>query len=227
MHAIPLSPFEFTKQIKTTLGNPADLHFTSLAGGKVIIAYIDSIINQTDLQDNLIGPLSLLSGTKARYTWEEVLPLISQSDGLKRLYIEDVIYDLMSGRTAVQISGDAMVHTFGTRKAIKRQPGDPITERIVRGPRLSLVETLEDNLLMIRRGIKDQALRIREIIIGRRTQTQVMLLYLEEVVNPMIVKEVERRLAMIDIDGIIDIGYIEQLISDNRWSPSWKGGWLS
>jgi hypothetical protein len=200
------------------LGNPVDLHFESLITGKVTLAYIESLANQTDLQTNLKGPLSLLSGTKARYTWEELLPLISQSDGLKRLYIEDVIYDLMSGRTVVQISGNEVAHSFGTQKTMKRQPSDPLTERTVRGPRISLVETLEDNLLLIRRGIKDQALRIGEIIIGRRTRTKVVKIYLEDVANPKLVKEVDQRLRKIDLDGIVDIGYLEQLISDNRWS---------
>lgn len=218
MRPIPSSPEEFIQQIRTTLGNPVDLHFESLVAGKVTLAYIESVVNQTDLQTNLKGPLNLLSGIKAKYTWEELLPLISQSAGLKRLYIEDVIYDLMSGRTAVQIFGNAVAYSFDTQKALKRQPSDPITERTVRGPRVSLVETLEDNLLMIRRGIKDQALRICEIIIGRRTQTKVVMIYLEDVASSKMVQEVDWRLNKIDIDGIVDISYIEQLISDNRWS---------
>jgi hypothetical protein len=218
LNPIPSNPEEYIQQIRIKLGNPADLHFEPLVTGKVTLAYIESVVNQTDLQTNLKGPLSLLSGVKARYAWEELLPLISQSDALRRVYIEDVIYDLMSGRTAVHISGNPAVHSFGTQKAMKRQPSDPLTERTVRGPRVSLVETLEDNLLMIRRGIKDQALRIQEMIIGRRTQTNVDMIYLEDVANPKMVKEVERRLRKIDIDGVVDIGYIEQLISDNRLS---------
>ncbi|HEX3046746.1 MAG TPA: spore germination protein [Bacillota bacterium] len=218
MHPIPSDPEEFIKQIRIRLGNPVDLHFESIVAGKVTLAYIESVVNQTDLQTNLLGPLSLLSGTKARYAWEDLLPLISQSDGLKRQYIEDVIYDLMLGRTAVQIFGNEAVYSFDTQKAMKRQPSDPLTERTVRGPRVSLVETLEDNLLMIRRGIQDPALRIREIIVGRRTRTRVVMIYLEDVANPKLPQEVEQRIRKINIDGIVDIGYIEQLISDNRWS---------
>jgi hypothetical protein len=218
LHPIPSVPEEFINQIRITLGNPVDLHFESLVAGKVTLAYIESVVNQTDLQTNLLGPLSLLSGTKARYAWEDLLPLISQSDGLKRQYIEDVIYDLMSGRIAVLILGNGVVYSFGAQKTLKRQPSDPLTERTVRGPRVSLVETLEDNLLVIRRGIKDPALRLQEIIIGRRTRTNVVMAYLEDVASPKMVKEVEWRLRKIDIDGIVDIGYLEQLISDNRFS---------
>jgi spore germination protein KA len=38
-------------------------------------------------------------------------------------------------------------------------------------------------------------------------------------VNPQLVEEVFRRLSLIDIDGIIDIGYLEQFIEDNHLSP--------
>jgi hypothetical protein len=77
---------------------------------------------------------------------------------------------------------------------------------------------LEDNLLMVRRGIKDEALRFREITVGRRTRTKIVMSYLENVANPKLAQEVYQRIAKIDIDGIIDSGYVEQLISDNRWS---------
>lgn len=50
------------------------------------------------------------------------------------------------------------------------------------------------NTTMIRRWIKDPGLRVDELVIGTRTQTLVRILYLDEVANPALVKEVKRRL---------------------------------
>lgn len=43
--------------------------------------------------------------------------------------------------------------------------------------------------------------------------------YLEGLANKYIVEEVKERIANIEIDGILDSGYIEQLIEDDHFSP--------
>lgn len=45
------------------------------------------------------------------------------------------------------------------------------------------------------------------------------LCYINGVVNPELVEEVFRRLSLIDIDGVLDAGYLEQFIEDNHISP--------
>ncbi|HEX3044376.1 MAG TPA: spore germination protein [Bacillota bacterium] len=218
MNFIPSSSIEFTKLIRNTLGDPSDLRFESQAMGKAIITYISPMVNQTDLQTNLVAPLKQLDLMNTQYTWEEVLMHLTQVGGVKRENINDIISDLMWGKAVVHLNGNSLAYSFNTQRSIRRQPSDPLTERTVRGPRISLLEMLEDNLLIIRQAIKDQALRFREIKVGRRTQTKVVMAYLENVANPKLVQEVKWRITKIDIDGMIDSGYLEQLISDNRWS---------
>jgi hypothetical protein len=111
-----------------------------------------------------------------------------------------------------------VVYSFDTHKEVKRQPSEPLVERTIRGPKVSLLEVIDENILMIRRIIKNNHLRIDGMNIGERTQTRVAVLYLDDVADPGIVAEVHRRLSAIQIDGIIDSGYIEQLITDNRFS---------
>lgn len=103
-----------------------------------------------------------------------------------------------------------------TRSMAKRAPSEPTNEMAIRGPRDGFVEDIFDNLSLIRRRLPDPHLKADETIIGRRTQTKIVIVYLEDVANPDLVLEVKKRLAKIDIDGILEPGILEEFIKDNK-----------
>lgn len=51
--------------------------------------------------------------------------------------------------------------------------------------------------------------------LGRRSQTDIYLVYIDDIVDKNILNELKQRLSKIDIDAIIDGGMIEQLIEDD------------
>ena len=55
--------------------------------------------------------------------------------------------------------------------------------------------------------------------IGTKTKSKVAVCYMDGITNPGIVKEVNKRLDAIEIDAVLDSGYLEQFIEDNHWSP--------
>jgi hypothetical protein len=98
----------------------------------------------------------------------------------------------------------------------KRTPAEPANESAIRGPRDGFTEDIFDNLSLIRKRLPDPNLQARESIIGRRTRTKVAVVYLEDVANPDLVLEVNKRLAKIDIDGVLEPGILEEFIKDNK-----------
>lgn len=221
MRTIPSTCPDFMQSVQTALGNSLDLVCESLPGGVITVAYLSSITNTSDLQRNILGPLGNIGRNQdftSQWDWETVLPVIQERGRIARDNMAEVIRDLLTGRTAVYLSGQSLAYTFETPGGAKRLPSDPKVERTVRGARNSFVESLLDNLSMIRVLMNDPSFRIDGLYIGRRTQTKVAVMYLKNVANPDLVAEVQRRLTRIDIDGIINTGYLEQLITDNRWS---------
>lgn len=101
---------------------------------------------------------------------------------------------------------------------LKRGPQESETERVIRGPREGFTETLEDNIGLVRRWIRDPNLKVEELCVGRRTKTRLVFLYLQDVAHPRVVKEVRRRVAALDLDGVLESGYLQQLITDRRAS---------
>ncbi|GJM80503.1 spore germination protein [Paenibacillus sp. HMSSN-139] len=126
---------------------------------------------------------------------------------------------LMKGQTLLLIDGYAEAMTFDTRMVEKRAIEQPQTEQVIRGPRDGFIEQLETNLSLIRYRLQSADLVIETGELGRRTKSKTVVCYIDGIADPHLVGEVMRRLAKIDIDGIIDAGYIEQFIEDQPISP--------
>ena len=62
--------------------------------------------------------------------------------------------------------------------------GEPENEPALKGVRESFVESIRTNTAMVRRHLKAPELKIREHIVGRRSRTQVDVLYLEGIADP-------------------------------------------
>ena len=215
---IPVQSIEFRKLIADALNNPYDLEFESPADGKVSIAFLASFANKKDIQTNFLAPLGRLLLEKNNYTWADILPLISEQGRKIRVSIDEAVNDLLDGHTLVHLAGKNFIYTFNTHERVKREPTPPLIERTIRGPKISLLEDIKENIQLIRERIKNRQLHIDGMKIGARSQTKVAVIYLQDVANPLAVKKAHERLGKIKIDGIVDSGYIEEYISDNPLS---------
>lgn len=95
----------------------------------------------------------------------------------------------------------------------------PEVEQTVIGAKEAFVESLENNLNLIRKRLPISELIIEEYIIGSISRTVVAVLYIEGITNTDNVSMVKERIENIDFDEITDSSYIGQLISDNKNSP--------
>ncbi len=125
---------------------------------------------------------------------------------------------LLLGRTIVIIDGCDRYFSVDTFVPKSRNVDEPTAQTTIRGPKEGFVESIKINVGLIRKRIKDKALRVDDLCIGDITKTKVSLMYIENIAKPEIVKEVKRRLENIKIDAILDSGTIEELIKDDRYS---------
>lgn len=194
---------------------------------RLTLIYTEGLTDKNQVDDQIMRALSLdlpvvVSGGKIKR--EQAMELIKQK-GLcihkidETCRVDRVVDAVLAGDTVLLVDGHSTAIINGSRGFTARPVEDSVTDRLVRGPREAFVETLGTNISLIRRKIKNPALKIETIKIGRVTRTDVAVLYVEGIANPKIVAEVRRRLARIDIDGILEGGYIEEFIEDNPLSP--------
>ncbi|WP_088014191.1 spore germination protein [Gottfriedia acidiceleris] len=100
----------------------------------------------------------------------------------------------------------------------KRVPEESNLENSVRGPRDGFVENISDNMALIRQRLKTSSLKSVEYTIGERSQTKVLLIYIEDILNPNILAEVKKRLSLIKKDVIVSSYEIEEELYDQPFS---------
>lgn len=131
---------------------------------------------------------------------------------------QDLIHHLSSGDTILLVDGYSQALVAGTRSWQTRSIQTPENEVVVRGPKEGFTETLRFNTALLRRRIKSSNFKIESFVLGRLTKTDVVLCYIEGIAPPDLVNEVKNRLSRIDIDGILDSGYLEEFLEDNHYT---------
>ena len=129
---------------------------------------------------------------------------------------EDLFYHLASGFTVIIIDGESKAIVVETRMTLDRGVTESSSETIVRGPKDSFTENHNKNIGLIRKRIKDHNLWFEEVKIGRRTKTKVSVAYIKDIVPNYKVEKILEDLKKIDIDAIIDTGYIRELLEKEQ-----------
>lgn len=132
--------------------------------------------------------------------------------------LEEVLEKILFGNTALFIDGLAVALLVNTVGYKARDIEEPDTEAVVRGPREGFTEEIRVNVALLRRKIRSPDLRLESMFLGRVTKTTVCIAYIHGIANDKIVEEVRKRLQRIEIDGILESGYIEAFIEDAPFS---------
>jgi len=126
---------------------------------------------------------------------------------------------VLSGDTGIFIDGDEHAILLGLGGSETRSIAEPETEAVVRGPREGYVESIRTNTSLLRRKLKTPQLKTRSVVVGRHSNTNLVVAYMESIADPALVEEVLQRLDKIDIDAVLESGYVEELIQDSTYSP--------
>lgn len=215
--------------LKKMLNSPNDLvirKFT-VRGTKndCAIVYIDGLVNTELIHNNILQNVQMVNERKelpreVDLLFDEIYrEIISVSAIEKAKTLDDISNALLYGSTIFYLDGIDQVLIMDTKGWESRAIEEPPSESVIRGPRAGFVESVRTNMMLIRRAIQDPNLHFLTRHVGRRAKRVLVVGYLDGVVNPDIVKEVNRRLASIDMDDAPESGYIEQWIEDSFMSP--------
>ncbi|XIH35453.1 spore germination protein [Cytobacillus firmus] len=134
--------------------------------------------------------------------------------------LDKVVDTVLAGPTALVVDGIDEVILIDARTYPVRGPQEPDIERVVRGSRDGFVETLVFNTALTRRRIRDRTLRMEYMQVGRRSKTDIVVSYIEDIADPDMVKKIKESISKIDTDGLpMAEKSIEEFISGRHWNP--------
>jgi spore germination protein KA len=215
--------------VKKILGESDDFvirRFNVFDKYPAVIMYFSNLINKEYLNQYILKPLMIspqqLQGKESgSRSLKDILlnDVLFTGDEKTEKRLPEIIQSILEGKTILVVEGIEEAFLFSTRYVDKRAITQPETEQVIRGAREGFIELLDTNLSLLRYRLPTPDFRVKTLRIGRVTKSRVAVCYLDGIVNPQLVEEVFRRLSLIDIDGILDVGYLEQFIEDNHFSP--------
>lgn len=211
---------EDVKYIKEIFKDASDIvirefHFQKL---NAALIYVDGMADKILLDDYVLESL-MQEGDPIKSVYDVKDKILTVSDIKEVEKLSEGIKAMLSGDTLMLIDSLEAAYVIGTRLWPARGVGEPSSETVVRGAREGFTETVRFNTALIRRRIRDSRLKMAGKSIGVRSKTDVIVTYIEDIVNTDVLDELYDRLDKIDIDAILDSGYIEQMIEDNKLSP--------
>jgi hypothetical protein len=185
---------------------------------QAVLIYIKSLTNTEEVNDNVLNPL-MTKNISSLPEFEQAVEILPVASTEKLMTVADCVEHLSNGETVVLIDGMTQAVGVGMTNRKTRGILEPDAEPAIRGAKDGFIESVDTNVSLLRSRIRSPRLKLEKLTLGRYTNTPVVIAYIEGVVDPGVLEEVRRRLGRIDIDGILESGYIEELIEDHPLSP--------
>ncbi len=184
------------------------------------VVTIDGMVDKAFLNEVLLRNLIVeWPGSTLRPTLDALRDRVPAGKIQECRNLQDLVTGVLAGDAVLLVDGENRGLVVSAEGYASRAISEPASEAVVRGPREGFTENLRVNLSLLRRRIHSPNLIVEEIRLGRISHTPVAMVYLRGVASRELVGEVRRRLNRIDIDGVLESAYLEELIEDNPYSP--------
>lgn len=187
-------------------------------GEHTLYAYaIDGLIASAYASDYIFKPITnhLQGDTMAQLYRGALDGMIYNNVAKPCEDLDAVALLLVNGFCVVLFPGMGAV-AYEVRTPDKRGTSAPEVENTVKGPKDAFVETIRSNTSYVRRHLRSPDLRLYETQVGKRSLTNVSVVWLEGITDPDLVERMKSRLATIDIDGLLSPSSVEEYVTGSR-----------
>ncbi|WP_246367059.1 spore germination protein [Paraliobacillus salinarum] len=217
--------------IYQALGESADITSRTISVDKqnqisMVLLYINGLVDQKIIQNMVLETLMIEMDEQTK---QEVAQTPKDIQSIYQEFsliaeelqtIEELILAILNGDTVFFIDGKTSGFSIKTQgDQTSRGVQQTTTQQVVRGPKDSFTESIDTNVALVRKRIKDPNLWSKKKVIGSKTHTTVVYAYLNGVVSSDLVTEVEERLSKIEVNSILESGNIEEFIQDETYTP--------
>ena len=211
--------FELFKKLQHDFEKAQDVvvHDFFISKTKAKIVYIENMCNKQLINSSVLAPLQKQEKLpKDNVTSFLIQNCLSSCGATKENSLDELSKNLASGYCLVFIEKEQEAILVPSQGYEKRAISEPPTSAVVKGPREGFTEDLSTNLSLLRRRIKAPSLVVEKIFIGKETQTSIAILFMKNIADEAIVCEVKKKLSGIEIDGVLDSFYIEELLQNRK-----------
>ncbi len=188
-------------------------------GGTVNIYFISQMTNRESLAQNVIKPLTLFCATSRESVTARraAAELIFADEMTVAANFDHVEAHVLSGMTVVLFSQDREYLVINLRMVAHRAVPQPEFNYAIRSPQDCFTECLNTNLSLLRYRLQDKHLKIDYFTVGRRTRTNVAVIYVEDIADETLINQVHYKIQAIDVDGLASSGELQSAFLEHPY----------
>lgn len=133
--------------------------------------------------------------------------------------VSKLVESVSSGFVAVYFPSTNLLMTITIPSYEVRSTAEPNNEFVIRGAHEGFIESTDKNISLIRKHLAIPDLVVKDLRIGKVTNTKVTYIYIESIADKEVVEDLKNRLEDINTAKIYSIGQIEDYLEDSIWSP--------
>ena len=206
--------------IRKNFGESADLAVRDikLSGINAAVISIDNMIDKQVLAEGVLSPLFSFSFSSEPDTcFNEIkYKAVHTADIMETDSFEKIEAAVMSGFAVILINGCEKGIAVGIQGYASRSVSQPDSDVVQRGSKEGFVEALRVNMTLIRRRLKNPALKFETMTIGETGRTEIALCYLTDTVSPEILKTLRSRLKKINAKTVLASGYLVPFLEERN-----------
>ena len=207
---------------------------------KAFLVYIDGMVDSKLINDFVLEPLMLRSYSNTytkniyqltsenknnisvkkitKFNLENYIydSLIPQNNLTKKVELNKIVESANSGNCALFIDTLEIAFDIDIKGFKQRSVDTPQNENIINGPQEAFVENIRVNTSLLRRILNNENLIIESMQVGEISKTQVAVCYMQNIINPELIKEIKYRINNLKLDSLISSGQLAQLIEENE-----------
>ena len=189
------------KKIDFSLSNDY-IHDSIICDGiRIHYFYNETLVDSRSFNDFILSKLLLLKKKQLKRI-DSYLPYCH----IMKISYQDISDYLNNGFVVLKISG---YYACEVRANLDRGVSMVESELSLGGAKDSFSEVFNTNLGLIRRRIKSDSLKIKDMTVGKYTKTKVGILYIDSICKMDLVYHIEKCFQNITIDGILDSSYLK------------------
>jgi len=213
--------------IKKLIGSKSEIVVrTFIVGNKnfleAAIMYVNGLADVDVIDRDILKPLML-------HVAEDLTNVSNIEDYIYKKYVavSDTYVEgdvnkaadsIKRGKTVIIMEGASSFIVVNTTGGTYRAISEPHNDPTLRGPKEGFIENLETNISLLSRKIKDKNLVTEKYVLGRRSQTDLVIMYIDDIVDKGFLNRIREKIETIDIDSISSDSFIEQCIEEHPYS---------
>ena len=205
-------------QIRQQFSDSSDFETRTLklGQGEIYAYFLDGLVSGSFISDYIFKPVSEnLPGDLAGAYEAALHGAVYNAVAKPCVDLSDVVYKIVNGFCVLLFPNVGAI-AFETRTGVSRGPNAPEVENTVKGPKDAFVETLRINTSLVRRHLRSPDLKIYGTVVGRRSLTNVAVVWIQGITNQDLVRRMQARLDAIDIDGFLSPSAVEEYVTGSR-----------